>query len=197
MIQIVIQDPLRSSNSSLQIEGGTNASLWLSWYDTSVPIHQAFPSVWQTQQMVGLGLRTWLCISWVLLPSALYLFHLDLGSGKWLREVVSRSPRWRNSPECSSTWLFKLLNALLRLCKGAPSRALKHEFGAYDKKWAGVVVRVTWVALEFASPCSRPLLSVGELGCGHNSLSRYWSILRKGHSISARGPPFPKLGREG
>lgn len=147
--------------------------------------------------MVGFGLRTWLCIAWVLLPSVLYLFRRDLEIGKWLREVVPGRPRWRNSPECSSASLLGLLDAQLGLDKGASSGELGHEFGACDKDWAVVVVRAAWVGLEFVSLRSRPLLPVGELGCGQSSLSRRWSALSRGHSISARGLPFPELGPGG
>ena len=83
--------------------------------------------------------------------------------------------------------------ALLVLDKGAPGGALGHESMATEQELAGVMVRVALAGSEFGSPDSMPMLFEGEPVSGHSSLFRPWNILRRGHSISARGCPSPKL----
>ena len=80
------------------------------------------------------------------------------------------------------------------LDKGALSGTLGHESVVPNKEWAGVVVRVALASSEFGSLDSMPMLSGGEPISRHKSPFRSRIVLRRGHSISARGWPSLELG---
>ena len=186
-----------STESSLQMEGGTDASLWWSWYDTVLQRRRAWPSVCQTWQMVGFGLRTLLCKGWACLPSWRCLVRLDPGSGKWLRAVGLGRLHWRSSPECFSAWLMELVNASLGLGKATPISALGHEIVACGRELVGVVVRASLADSECASLGSMLVLSVDGSVSGHSSSSHRGNVLKKCRSKFVQGLPSPDRGLRG
>ena len=186
-----------STESSLQVEGGIDASLWWSWYDTTLPLRRAWPSACRTWQMIGCGLRTWLCRGWALLPAWRCLFRFDPRSGKWLQAVGSRSLHWRSSPKCFSPWLVGLVTTLPGLGKDAPNDAPGHGIDAYGRELVGVVVRVVVASSGFASPSSTPMLSVGGPISRKSSPSHRRNVLMTSRSKSVRGSPSPNHGLEG